>query len=80
MRSAPEPYRCRECGATSYGRLTHRDSRGVMSYSGLYRCSGCAMTFSSLREWRIGGHSLPGVERPAGVAAASPSGPAADGA
>ena len=55
-----EPYRCRQCGATSYGRLTHRDARGVMAYSGIYRCSGCPMTFDSLAEWR----RAEGVEAP----------------
>jgi hypothetical protein len=39
-------------GATSYARLTHRDARGVMTYSGTYRCSGCSLTFSNLAEWR----------------------------
>jgi DNA-directed RNA polymerase subunit RPC12/RpoP len=52
MRSELEPYRCRQCGATSYGRLTHRDANGAMTYSGTYRCSGCPLTFSNLAEWR----------------------------
>jgi DNA-directed RNA polymerase subunit RPC12/RpoP len=54
MRQELEPYRCRQCGATSYGRLTHRDARGVMTYSGVYRCSGCPLTFRTLAEWRLG--------------------------
>ena len=54
MREPTETYRCRQCGATSYGRLTHRDADGAMTYSGTFRCSGCRLTFNSLAEWRKG--------------------------
>jgi hypothetical protein len=45
---------CRECGATSYRRLTHRDLNGAMTYSGTYRCSGCSLTFTDPATWRGG--------------------------
>ena len=44
--------RCRQCGATSYARLTHRAADGAMVYSGQYRCSGCSLIFTDLAEWR----------------------------
>jgi hypothetical protein len=46
------PYRCRLCGAASYQRLLHRSPEGAMTYSGIYRCSGCAVDFSDPLEWR----------------------------
>jgi hypothetical protein len=50
---APLPHNaCRLCGATSYRRLTHRSEHGAMGYSGLYRCSGCELTFESPSLWR----------------------------
>ncbi len=54
IRMQPEtpPYRCRLCGAASYRRLTHRGPDGVMTYSGLYRCSGCSVTFADPAAWR----------------------------
>lgn len=54
IRMQPEMplYRCRLCGAASYRRLTHRGPDGVMSYSGLYRCSGCSVTFADPAAWR----------------------------
>jgi hypothetical protein len=54
MRPADPPYRCRLCGAASYRRLTHRGPDGTMQYSGLYRCSGCSVTFSDPVAWREG--------------------------
>ena len=45
-------YRCRMCSATSYRRLVHRGPDGAMEYSGLYRCSGCSVTFSDPVAWR----------------------------
>lgn len=45
-------YRCRLCGAASYRRLTHRGPDGAMTYSGLYRCSGCSVTFADPAAWR----------------------------
>lgn len=52
MNALPPIYRCRQCGATSYRKLTHRGSDGVMRYSGIYRCSGCSFTFSEPADWR----------------------------
>jgi DNA-directed RNA polymerase subunit RPC12/RpoP len=52
MNTLPPVYRCRECGAASYQKLTHRGPDGAMRYSGLYRCSGCPFTFSDPSEWR----------------------------
>jgi hypothetical protein len=46
-------YRCRQCGAASYRRLTHRGDDGVMHYSDRFKCSGCRLVFSDLAEWRI---------------------------
>ena len=43
-------YRSRLCAAASYRRLTHRGLDGAMQYSGLYRCSGCSVTFSEVIE------------------------------
>ena len=43
---------CRQCGATSYARLTHRAADGAMVYSGQYRCSGCSLIFSDLADSR----------------------------
>ena len=55
MHPAACPYRCRLCAAVSYRRLTHRGFDGAMQYSGLYRCSGCSVTFSDPAAWREGG-------------------------
>ena len=55
MHPAACPYRCRLCDAVSYRRLTHRGLDGAMQYSGLYRCSGCSVTFSDPVAWREGG-------------------------
>jgi rubredoxin len=52
MNPLPPSHRCRVCGSTSYRKLTHRGSDGIMSYSGEYRCSGCDFTFSEPVEWR----------------------------
>jgi hypothetical protein len=52
MEPLKTPYRCRLCGAASYRRLTHRGPEGVMTYSGLYRCSGCSATFADPAAWR----------------------------
>lgn len=52
MHALPPIYRCRTCGATSYRKLTHRGADGVMHYSGLYRCSGCELTFAEPSVWR----------------------------
>lgn len=54
MDLATPPYRCRLCDAASYRRLTHRGLDGAMQYSGLYRCSGCSVTFSDPVTWREG--------------------------
>ena len=55
MHPVSPPYRCRLCGAASYRKLTHRSDDGAMQYSGLYRCSGCSVTFSDPTAWREGG-------------------------
>ena len=52
MTAAPNVYRCRACGATSYRRLTERSPDGAMRYSAMYRCSGCSFTFSEPAAWR----------------------------
>ena len=52
MRAKSTPYRCRLCSAASYRRLVHRGPEGAMTYSGLYRCSGCTVTFTDFAEWR----------------------------
>ena len=52
MRPSSLSYRCRMCGAASYRRLVHRGPDGAMVYSGLYRCSGCSVTFSDPMAWR----------------------------
>lgn len=52
MRPPSLSYRCRMCGAASYRRLVHRGTEGAMVYSGLYRCSGCSLTFSDPPVWR----------------------------
>ena len=67
MHPANPPYRCRLCGAASYRRLTHRGPDGAMEYSGLYRCSGCSVTFSDPLAWREGPQAVPEAvaDRPA---------------
>ena len=52
MQIAAHAYRCRLCGATSYRRLVQRGQSGAMTYSGLYGCSGCDMTFTNPSTWR----------------------------
>ena len=65
MRPSSLSYRCRMCGAASYRRLVHRGPDGAMVYSGLYRCSGCSVTFSDPLAWRdaASGESTAHVER-----------------
>ncbi len=46
---------CRACGASSYRAVIQRDAQGAMRPSGLYRCSGCSLTFSNPRQWQVGG-------------------------
>ena len=53
MMSSSTPYRCRMCSAATYRRVVHRAEDGAMTYSGLYRCSGCDLTFSDPADWRI---------------------------
>ena len=67
MQPIAPPYRCRLCAATSYRRLTHRGSDGVMQYSGLYRCSGCSVTFCDPLAWREGAEISQIVSEPAGA-------------
>ena len=45
-------YRCRNCGAPSYGPVIARDAAGAMTSTGQYRCTGCSMRFQDLAEWR----------------------------
>lgn len=52
MKHEQTPYRCRSCGAASYRRLTHRGPEGAMTYSDLYCCSGCSVTFADPMAWR----------------------------
>jgi hypothetical protein len=51
MESTSSRYRCRACGSASYQRLTHRTASGAMGYSGVHRCSGCSLTFTTLQDW-----------------------------
>ncbi len=67
------PYRCRLCGAASYRRLTHRGTEGVMTYSGLYQCSGCSATFADPAAWR-----KEVVHRGVGVGPSNHAGPKAE--
>jgi hypothetical protein len=75
MHPANPPYRCRLCGAASYRKLTHRGPDGAMQYSGLYRCSGCSVTFSDPVAWREGHENRAepeaATERPAQTATSS---------
>ena len=64
---------CRQCGVTSYARLTHRAADGAMVYSGQYRCSGCSLTFTDLADWRAPAD----VGRPPGRAESGERGEAA---
>ena len=69
-------YRCRLCGAMSYRRLTHRGPEGAMAYSGLYRCSGCSVTFADPAAWREspkGSTSTSGVEESSASPPPTPS-------
>ena len=71
MDSVSSPSRCRLCGTATYRRLTHRGSDGAMQYSGLYRCSGCPVTFSDPVAWREGPSTQgPGTETGASTPAA----------
>lgn len=54
MQIAAHAYRCRLCSATSYRRLVQRGQSGAMTYSGLYGCSGCDLTFTNHSTWRAG--------------------------
>ncbi|HSV54146.1 MAG TPA: hypothetical protein VLJ57_18655, partial [Burkholderiaceae bacterium] len=44
-------YKCRRCGTTSYQPVIARDASGALMPTGMYRCTGCRVTFSDLREW-----------------------------
>jgi DNA-directed RNA polymerase subunit RPC12/RpoP len=44
-------YKCGHCGATSYRPVIDRDSTGALTPSGVYRCTGCRVTFEDLRDW-----------------------------
>lgn len=70
MRPPSLTYRCRLCGAASYRKTVHRGPEGAMVYSGLYRCSGCPVTFTDPSSWR---------EAPVRDAAADSDGGAARG-
>jgi DNA-directed RNA polymerase subunit RPC12/RpoP len=61
-------YRCRLCGAPSYRKLTHRGLDGTMEYSGLYRCSGCSVTFSDPAAWRDAPEVAEGAAQAAPIA------------
>jgi hypothetical protein len=58
------PYRCRLCGATTYRRLIERALDGAMRYSGLYRWSGCSVTFADPASWRRGQATHATSQRP----------------
>ena len=60
MESSSNPYRCPQCGASSYARLVQRRPDGVMAYADRYRCSGCSLTFSDPAEWRRSDASISG--------------------
>jgi DNA-directed RNA polymerase subunit RPC12/RpoP len=44
-------YKCRRCGTTSYQPVIARDATGALTPNGMYRCTGCRVTFTDLREW-----------------------------
>jgi coenzyme F420-reducing hydrogenase beta subunit len=52
-------HRCHACGATSYRPILARDEHGAMRPSGRYRCTGCAVVFEQVREWRTGSATAP---------------------
>lgn len=54
--------KCHHCGATSYKPVIKRDEQGVMSMSGLYKCTGCGLEFKSIDEWRKGDASQNGSD------------------
>ncbi|MFM2068484.1 MAG: hypothetical protein RLZZ584_3393 [Pseudomonadota bacterium] len=47
-------HRCHHCRATSYRQVIARDDQGAMRATGRYRCTGCSVVFSNVREWREG--------------------------
>lgn len=44
-------YKCGRCGATNYQPVIGRDASGALKPTGVYRCTGCKMTFTELRAW-----------------------------
>ncbi|SDP55483.1 hypothetical protein SAMN05216303_10595 [Rhodoferax sp. OV413] len=44
-------YKCGRCGATSYQPVIGRDATGALMPTGVYRCTGCRVTFTDARDW-----------------------------
>lgn len=44
-------YKCRQCGAASYGPVIERAQDGALHTTGHYRCSGCRSIFSTIKAW-----------------------------
>jgi len=45
------PYKCRECGATSYQPVIGRAQNCALLPTGQYRCTGCRNIFATIRAW-----------------------------
>ena len=46
--------KCHACGAATYSKVIQRNASGFMTPSGVYRCAGCKLLFTSIAEWRMG--------------------------
>lgn len=44
-------YKCSQCGATSYQPVIGRDATGALMPTGVFRCTGCRVTFTDARDW-----------------------------
>jgi DNA-directed RNA polymerase subunit RPC12/RpoP len=44
-------YKCSQCGATSYQPVIGRDASGALMPTGVYRCTGCRVTFTDAKDW-----------------------------
>ncbi|WP_394789712.1 hypothetical protein [Rhodoferax sp.] len=61
-------YKCSRCGATSYQPVIARDASGALMPTGVFRCTGCRVTFTDARDWW--GH--PGASSTPSAAEATP--------
>jgi hypothetical protein len=46
--------KCHKCGATTYAQVIERDASDAMRPTGMHRCAGCKLLFTSIHEWRTG--------------------------